>query len=56
MERYLEFDRVCQELVMGNERIGQLRPARILADDDELEQLKKKRGRFAARWNRKAAA
>ncbi len=57
VERYREFDRLCQELVMVNEQICQLRPARILADEDELEQLKKKlRRRFAARRKRKSTA
>ena len=57
VERYQEFDRLCQELVMVNERICKLRPARILADEDELEQLKKKlRRHFAARRTRKLIA
>ena len=57
VERYREFDRLCQELVMVNEQICQLRPARILADEDELEQLKKQlRRRFAARRKRKSTA
>ena len=49
VERYREFDRLCQELVMVNEQICQLRPARILADEDELEQLKKNCGGVSPR-------
>ena len=57
MERYREFDRLCEELVVVNERIRQLRPARILADENELEQLKKNpRRRFAAKRKRKSTA
>ena len=55
--RYREFDRLCEELVEINEQICQLRPTPILADEDELEQLKKKlRRRFAARRKRKLIA
>ena len=57
VERYREFDLLCQGLVMVNEQICQLRPARILADEDELEQLKKQlRRRFAARRKGKSTA
>ena len=42
VERYREFDRLCRELVEINDKICQLRPALIVADEDELTQLKKK--------------
>ena len=57
VERYREFDRLCQELIIVNEQICQLRPVRILADEDELERLKKKLRRyFAAKRKRKSTA
>ena len=50
--RYREFDRLCEELVEINEQICQLRPTPILADEDELEQLKKNCGGVSPRGGR----
>lgn len=42
VERYRKFDRLCLELVEVNDQICQLRPAPVIEDQNELEQLKKK--------------
>ena len=42
VERYREFDRLCLDLVEVNDQICQLRPAPVIEDQNELEQLKKK--------------
>jgi IS5 family transposase len=45
---------LSQELAEVNDRICQLRPARTIEDEDELEQLKKKlRRHFAEKRKRK---
>ena len=55
VERYREFDRMCQELVEVNNQICQLRPVSAIEDESELEQLKKKlRRHFAAKLRRKS--
>ena len=54
VERYRAFLRLSQELAEVNDRICQLRPARTIEDEDELEQLKKKlRRHFAEKRKRK---
>jgi IS5 family transposase len=54
VERYRAFLRLSQELTEVNDRICQLRPARTIEDEDELEQLKKKlRRHFAEKRKRK---
>ena len=54
VERYHAFLRLSQELTEVNDRICQLRPARTIEDEDELEQLKKKlRRHFAEKRKRK---
>jgi hypothetical protein len=54
VERYRAFLRLTQELAEVNDRICQLRPARTIEDENELEQLKKKlRRHFAERRKRK---
>ena len=54
VERYRAFLRLSQELVEVNDRICQLRPARTIEDESELEQLKKKlRRHFAEKRKRK---
>lgn len=42
VERYREFDRLCQSLVEVNDQICHLRPVPVIEDQNELEQLKKK--------------
>jgi len=42
VERYQSFVRLSQELIAVNDQICQLRPARTIEDENELEQLKKK--------------
>lgn len=49
MEKYLEeinnyrhFQKICHEIVTINEQICDLRPVRIIEDDNELAALKKK--------------
>ncbi|PYT64861.1 MAG: ISKra4 family transposase [Acidobacteria bacterium] len=42
VERYQSFVRLSQELIAVNDQICQLRPARTIKDENELEQLKKK--------------
>ena len=63
VERYRAFVRLSQELAEVNDRICQLRPARIIVDENELEQLKKNcggisprsgRGNRPPRWTRAA--
>ena len=41
VERYHAFVRLSQELIEVNDRICQLRPARSIEDENQLEQLKK---------------
>jgi len=54
VERYRAFLRLSQELTEVYDRICQLRPARTIEDEDELEQLKKKlRRHFAEKRKRK---
>jgi len=53
VERYHEFDRLCQELVEINDKICELRPVPVIEDQNELEQLKKKLRRHFARKRRK---
>ena len=54
VERYRAFLRLSPELVEVNDRICQLRPARTVADENELEQLKKElRRHFAEKRKRK---
>ena len=54
VERYRAFLRLSQELTEVNDRICQLRPARTMEDENELEQLKKKlRRHFAEKRKRK---
>ena len=51
---YHEFQRLMGELVEVNEKICQLRPASPVADENELELMKKKqRRRFAGKQRRK---
>jgi hypothetical protein len=52
VKRYREFDRLCQELVEVNDQICQLRPIPVIADEDDLLQLKKKLLRRFARKRR----
>ena len=49
VERYREFDRLCQELVEINGQICNLRPVPLIEDENELEQLKKNCGRISPR-------
>src|SRR6266566_2706785 len=57
VERYQSFVRLSQELIAVNDQICQLRPARTIKDENELEQLKKKRGRnFVEKRKRKRPA
>ena len=54
VERYREFDRLCQELVEVNVQICNLRPVPVIKDENELEQLKKKlRTHFAKKRRKK---
>ena len=54
VERYREFDRLCQELVVINGQICNLRPVPVIKDENELEQLKKKlRTHFAKKRRKK---
>ena len=53
VERYREFDRLCQELVEVNDQICQLRPVPVIEDQNELEQLKKKLRRNFSRKRKK---
>ena len=54
VERYRHFVRLCQQLIEVNDKICQLRPVRTIAEEDALEQLKKKlRRRFAAKRNKR---
>ena len=54
VERYRAFVRLSQELIAVNEQICQLRPARTIEDENELEQLKKKlRRHFVEKRKRK---
>jgi hypothetical protein len=54
VERYRAFLRLSQELAEVKDRICQLRPARTIEDETELEQLKKKlRRHFAEKRKRK---
>lgn len=54
VERYQSFVRLSQELIAVNDQICQLRPARAIEDENELEQLKKKlRRHFVEKRKRK---
>ena len=54
VERYRSFVRLCQEMVEVNAQICQLRPARTITDEDELEELKKKlQKRFVEKRNKR---
>ena len=53
VERYHAFVRLSHELVEVNERICQLRPARSIENENELEQLKKKLRRHFAEKRKK---
>jgi hypothetical protein len=53
-KNYQEFQRLLKEVVEVNEKICQLRPLREIADEEELEALKKKQQRrFAGKRSRK---
>jgi len=53
-KNYQEFQRLLKEVVEVNEKICQLRPLREVADEEELEALKKKQQRrFAGKRSRK---
>jgi hypothetical protein len=52
VERYRAFLRLTQELAEVNDRICQLRPARTIEDENELEQLKKNCGGISPRGGR----
>ena len=53
VERYRAFVRLSQELVAVNDRICELRPARRIDNENELEQLKKKLRRHFAEKRKK---
>lgn len=54
VEQYRSFVRLCQQLVKVNDKICQLRPVRLVQDENQLEQLKKKlRKRFAEKRKKK---
>src|SRR5437879_445322 len=54
VERYQSFVRLSQELIAVNDQIWQLRTARTIKDENELEQLKKKlRRNFVEKRKRK---
>lgn len=54
LENHEVFLRLCRELVGVNEKICRLRPVREIADEKELEALKKRlRKQFSRRWPRK---
>jgi hypothetical protein len=54
VERYREFDRLCQKLVEVNGQICNLRPVPVIEDENELELLKKKlRKHFASKRRKK---
>lgn len=54
VQRYHTFVLLCQQIVAVNDEICQLRPVPEVADENELEQLKKKlRRRFAAKQTKK---
>lgn len=53
VDNYRRFVRLSGELVRVNERICGLRPARVVEEEGELEELKKKlRGKYPARRGR----
>src|SRR5437773_12174878 len=53
-ERYQSYVRLAQELIAVNDQIGQLRPARTIKDENELEQLQNKlRRNFVEKRKRK---
>jgi uncharacterized protein DUF6788 len=53
-KNYQEFQRLLKEVVEVNEKICQLRPLREVADEEELEAMKKKQQRrFAGKRSRK---
>lgn len=49
VERYREFDRLCQQLVEINDQICHLRPVPVIENETELEQLKKNCGGISPR-------
>jgi hypothetical protein len=54
VEQHRSFVRLCQQLVEVNDKICQLRPVRLVQDENQLEQLKKKlRKRLAEKRNKK---
>ena len=53
VERYQAFVRLSQELVETNDQICELRPARSIENENELEQLKKKLRRHFAEKRKK---
>ncbi|MEO7143932.1 MAG: DUF6788 family protein [Bryobacteraceae bacterium] len=53
VERYREFERLCQELVEINDKICDLRPAPVIEDENDMEQMKKKLRMRVARIRRK---
>jgi hypothetical protein len=54
VDRYKEFLELTRELIEVNEKICQLRPAREIEDEEELEALKKRlQRRFAKKRNKK---
>lgn len=54
VEQHHSFVRLCQQLVEVNDKICQLRPVRLVQDENQLEQLKKKlRKRFAEKRKKK---
>jgi hypothetical protein len=54
VERYRVFVQLCQELVEVNDQICQLRPVRVVEDENQLEELKKElRRHFVKKRKRK---
>ena len=54
VQQYRSFVRLCQQLVEVNDKICQLRPVRLVEDEKQLEQLKRKlRKRFAEKRKKK---
>ena len=54
VEQHHSFVRLCQQLVEVNDKMCQLRPVRLVQDENQLEQLKKKlRKRFAEKRKKK---
>jgi hypothetical protein len=54
VEQHHSFVRLCQQVVEVNDKICQLRPVRLVQDENQLEQLKKElRKRFAEKRKKK---